>query len=41
MMNEAIVELELLYSDAKKDPLLKERLFAPRSESDLWMRFVK
>ena len=33
-MNNTIKELELLYSDAKKDPLLKEKLLATRSAAD-------
>ena len=30
-MNKTIVELEILYSDANKDPLLKKRLLETRS----------
>jgi hypothetical protein len=33
-MNNITVELELLHSDAKKCPLLKERLLATRSAAD-------
>jgi hypothetical protein len=33
-MNNITIELELLYSDAKKDPLLKENLLATRSADD-------
>ena len=40
-MNKAIVELELLYCDAKKDPLLKKRLLATRSEADPMDAFCK
>lgn len=34
-------ELELLYSDAQKDPLLKERLLATRSADDPMDAFCK
>lgn len=40
-MNKTIVELELLYSDAKKDPLLKKRLLATRSADDPMDAFCK
>ena len=40
-MNNIIVELDLLYSDAKKDPLLKERLLATRSADDPMATFCK
>jgi hypothetical protein len=40
-MNKTIVELELLYSDAKKDPLLKERLLATRLAEDPTDSFCK
>ncbi|WP_243186974.1 hypothetical protein [Clostridium muellerianum] len=41
MMNDVNKELELLYSDAKKDPLLKERLLATRSADDPMDAFCK
>jgi len=40
-MNKTIIELELLYSDAKNDPLLKKRLLATRSEDDPMDSFCK
>ncbi|NMM64292.1 hypothetical protein HBE96_16835 [Clostridium sp. P21] len=40
-MNDVNKELELLYSDAKKDPLLKERLLATRSADDPMDAFCK
>ena len=40
-MNKTIIELELLYSDAKKDPLLKKRLLATRSADDPMDAFCK
>lgn len=40
-MNNITIELELLYSDAKKDPLLKEKLLASRSEDDPMDAFCK
>ncbi|MCB2295171.1 hypothetical protein LGK95_16930 [Clostridium algoriphilum] len=40
-MNKTIVELELLYSDTKKDPFLKKRLLATRSASDPMDTFCK
>jgi hypothetical protein len=40
-MNNAAIELELLYSDAKKDPLLKKRLIKTRSADDPMDAFCK
>jgi len=40
-MNKTIVELELLYSDTKKDHLLKKRLLATRSAADPMDTFCK
>lgn len=40
-MNNIITELELLYSDAKKDPLLKKKLLATRSADDPMDAFCK
>lgn len=40
-MNNTIIELELLHSDAKKDPLLKKKLLATRSEDDPMDAFCK
>lgn len=40
-MNNAAIELELLYSDAKKDPLLKKRLIETRSAEDPMDAFCK
>ena len=38
-MNPAQIELELLYADAKKDPVLKERLLSTRSAADPYAEF--
>ncbi len=40
-MNNAANELELLYFDAKKDPLLKKRLIETRSADDPMDAFCK
>lgn len=40
-MNNTIIELELLYSQAKKDPLLKERLLKTSSANDPMDEFCK
>lgn len=40
-MNNTIIELELLHSDAKKDSLLKEKLLKTRSEDDPMDAFCK
>lgn len=40
-MNNIIIELELLYSDAKGDNLLKERLLATRLADDPMDSFCK
>lgn len=40
-MSQTTVELELLYSDAKKDPSLKKRLLATRSADDPMDAFCK
>ena len=40
-MNKPIIELELLYSDAKKDSLLKKRLLATRLADDPMDAFCK
>lgn len=40
-MNNIIIELELLYSDTKKDPLLKKRLLATRLANDPMDAFCK
>lgn len=40
-MNKTIVEMELLYSDAKKDHLLKKRLLATRLADDPMDAFCK
>jgi len=40
-MNKTIVEMELLYSDAKKDNLLKKRLLATRLADDPMDAFCK
>ena len=40
-MNKTIIELELLYSDAKKDSVLKERLLATRLADDPVDAFCK
>jgi hypothetical protein len=40
-MNKIIIELEQLYSDAKKDPLLKKRLLATCSADDPMDSFCK
>ncbi|MCI1945224.1 hypothetical protein [Clostridium luticellarii] len=40
-MNKTIIELELLYSDAKKDPSLKRKLLATSSADDPMDVFCK
>lgn len=40
-MDKTIMELELLYSDAKKDPMLKKRLLATHSADDPMDSFCK
>lgn len=40
-MNKTIIELELLYSDTKKDPLLKKRLLETRLADDPMDAFCK
>ena len=40
-MNNIIIELELLYSDIKKYPLLKKRILATRSAADPMDVFCK
>ena len=40
-MNKTIIELELLHSDIKKDPILKNRLLATRLEVDPMDAFCK
>ncbi|WPC41244.1 hypothetical protein [Clostridium sp. JS66] len=40
-MNDINKELELLHSDAKKDPLLREKLLATRSADDPMDAFCK
>lgn len=40
-MNDINKELELLHSDAKKDPVLKEKLLATRSAADPMDAFCK
>ena len=40
-MNKTIIELELLYSDTKKDYLLKKRLLATRAMADPMDTFCK
>ena len=40
-MNNIIAELESLYSDIKKDPLLKKRILATRSATDPMDAFCK
>lgn len=40
-MNQPSIELELLYADAKKDPLLKQKLLATRSAVDPMDVFCK
>lgn len=40
-MNKIIIQLELLHSDAKKDPLLKKRLLATRLADDPMDAFCK
>lgn len=40
-MNDINKELELLHSDAKKDPLLREKLLATRSADDPMDEFCK
>lgn len=40
-MNKAMIELDRLYSKAKKDPLLKKRLLTTRSAADPMEAFCK
>jgi hypothetical protein len=40
-MNKTIIELELLYSDTKKDPLLRKRLLETRCADDPLDAFCK
>lgn len=40
-MNKITIELEQLYSDARRDPLLRERLLATRSADDPMDAFCK
>ena len=40
-MNKTILELELLHSDTKKDPILKNRLLATRLDVDPMDSFCK
>jgi hypothetical protein len=40
-MDHTTTELELLYTDAKKDPSLRKKLLETRLADDPWIHFVK